>query len=251
MAGFAGHFPFAGHLLYNHNKKQRNGNGKRRVIAMERMKKRLRWGFGILILVLTLLGHSVWAAPAVLPSQTPPTNAAIQNVRFHSSEDLFRIVMDMSAIPAYTVSAVDLPQQLEIELPDTVNRSGANQVSFNDPFVENLRFVDLGGGRFKAVISLKLPIMPKVGVMQSPTRLVVDLLKTYDSKNESIVAPGIVYTEIIKGRLAGPVRAHVLSVDLKNGYSLRPVLSNDSVAGVETLSEMAERLDNVAMINGP
>ena len=251
MAGFAGHFPFAGHLLYNHNKKQRNGNGKRRVIAMECMKKRLRWGFGILVLVSMLLGHSVWAAPAVLPSQTPPTNAAIQNVRFHSSEDLFRIVMDMNAIPAYTVSAVDLPQQLEIELPDTVNRSGANQFSFHDPFVENLRFVDLGGGRFKAVISLKLPIMPKIGVMQSPTRLVVDLLKTYDSKNESIVAPGIVYTEIIKGRLAGPVRAHVLAVDLKSGYSLKPVLSNDSVAGVETLSEMADRLDNVAMINGP
>ena len=230
------------------------------------MEKRLRWRFGILILVLTFLGQSVWAAPAtpiasavtpaqsrpvVLPTQTPPTGATIQNVRFHSSDDLFRIVMDMSAIPAYTVSAVDLPQQLEIELPDTVNRSGANQISFNDPFVENLRFVDLGGGRFKAVISLKLPIMPKVGVMQSPTRLVVDLLKNYDSTNESIIAPGIVYTEIIKGRLAGPVRAHVLSVDLKNGYSLRPVLSNDSVAGIETLSEMAERLDNVAMINGP
>jgi len=46
----------------------------------------------------------------------------------------------------------------------------------------NLRFVDLGGGRFKAVISLKLPVVPKVSVMSSPTRLVIDLLKNYASK---------------------------------------------------------------------
>ena len=224
------------------------------------MKKRNSWSMAILALAVMLLFQTGWAAPAPLPkpappaappSQTPPTAAVIQSIRFHSADDVFRIVLDMTAIPAYTVSAVDLPQQLEIELPDTVNRSGANQVAFNDPFVESLRFVDLGGGRFKAVIALKLPILPKVGVMQSPTRLVIDLLKNYDSKNQYIIAPGVTYTEYVKGRYAGPVRAHVLDVDLKAGYSLKPVLSNDSVAGIETLSEMAARLDNVAMINGP
>ena len=222
--------------------------------------KKCGWSLTILVLAAMLLFQTGWAAPAPLPKPAPPAalpsqtssgNAVVQNIRFHSTDDAFRIVLDMTAIPAYTVSAADLPRQLEIELPDTVNRSGANQVAFNDPFVENLRFVDLGGGRFKAVIALKLPILPKISVMQSPTRLVIDLLKNYDSKNQYIIAPGVLYTEYIKSRYAGPVRAHFLDVDLKAGYSLKPVLSNDSVAGIETLSEMAARLDNVAMINGP
>ena len=211
---------------------------------------------------MTLASQMAWAAPAPttaspparqlsMPSQTPAPTAAIQKVRFSSDSDSFRIVLDMTAIPAFTVNAVDMPLQMEVELPNTVNRSGAGQISFNDPFVENLRFVDLGGGRFKAVISLKLPVKPKVVVMQSPTRLVIDLQKNYESQTESVIEPGVVYREIVKGRYEGPVKAHVLEVDLKAGYSLKPVLSNDSVAGIETLSEMAERVNGVAMVNGP
>ena len=225
---------------------------------MEWTKQRRCRRLGLIMVAIILICRVAVAAPAAapprpldLPSQTPKTVAAVQNVRFQSSADFFRLVLDMSAIPAYTVSAVDLPQQLEIELPDTVNSSSANQISFNDPFVDNLRFIDLGGGRFKAVISLKLPIMPKVSVMQSPTRLVIDLLKNYESKTESVIAPGILFREIVRGRYEGPIKAHILEVDLKSGYALKPVLSNDSVAGVETLSEMVERTDSVAMINGP
>lgn len=229
---------------------------------MEWTKRWRRVLAGIMVLGGLLANQVAWAGPVpapapapakqiVLPAQTSAATASVRNVRFHSDSDVFRIVLDMTAIPAYTVNAVDMPLQLEVELPDTVNLSGANQLSFNDPFVENLRFVDLGGGRFKAVISLKLPIMPKVSVMSSPTRLVIDLLKNYESKKEYVIAPGVVYKEIIKGRQDGPVKSHVLEVDLKSGYSLKPVLSNDSVAGIETLSEISGRLDNVAMINGP
>jgi len=227
---------------------------------MEWKKKRSRIFVGIVGLLFVC--QAAWAAPApatapppvrsvLVPSQTPASTASIQKVRFSSDSDSFRIVLDMTAIPAFTVNAVDMPLQMEVELPDTVNRSGAGQISFNDPFVESLRFVDLGGGRFKAVIALKLPVMPKVNVMTSPTRLVIDLLKNYESKNEYAIAPGVMYRELIKGRADGPIKAHVLEVDLKAGYSLKPVLSNDSVAGIETLSEMAERVNGVAIINGP
>jgi len=191
------------------------------------------------------------AAPAPTAA-APVTQAAfVDKVRFSQDSEQFRIVLDMTSIPAYTVSLVESPQQLEIELPDVVNRSGAGQLSFNDPFVENFRFVDLGGGRLKAVISLKLPVQPKISVMNSPKRLVIDLQKYYESKNEYVIAPGVVYREILKGRADGPVKSFILEVDLKSGYTLKPVLSNDSVAGIEVLSEMAERTNGVAMINGP
>jgi len=229
------------------------------MITMEWMKKIGR--AVVLAVMITSLSPIGLTAPAPVTSvpakQVPAVSqsaapvAFVDNVRFSQNSELFRIVLDMTAIPAYTVSLTDVPQQLEIELPDVVNRSGSGQVSFNDSFVDNLRFVDLGGGRLKAVIALKLPVQPKVSVMSSPTRLVIDLQKYYESKNEFILAPGVVYREILKGRSDGPVKSYILEVDPKSGYALKPVLSNDSVAGTEVLSEMAERTHGVAMVNGP
>ena len=201
----------------------------------------------ILLVLMTLaIPAMVWAKPAVVM----PT-AYLDKVRHHADQDSFRIVLELSSIPAYTVSVTETPHQVEIELPDTVNRSAVGQVSFVDPFIDKLRFVDLGGGRFKAVVSLKLPVLPKVSMLSSPNRLVIDLLKNYQSRSEYVIAPGLIYREFLAGRSAGPVRAHLLEVDFKAGYALRPVLSNDSVAGIEALSEMAARSQAVAMINGP
>ena len=201
----------------------------------------------ILLVLMTLaIPAMVWAKPAVVM----PT-AYLDKVRHHADQDSFRIVLELSSIPAYTVSVTETPHQVEIELPDTVNRSAVGQLSFVDPFIDKLRFVDLGGGRFKAVVSLKLPVLPKVSMLSSPNRLVIDLLKNYQSRSEYVIAPGLIYREFLAGRSAGPVRAHLLEVDFKAGYALRPVLSNDSVAGIEALSEMAARSQAVAMINGP
>ena len=201
----------------------------------------------ILLVLMTLaIPAMVLAKPAVVMPTT-----YLDKVRHHADQDSFRIVLELSSIPAYTVSVTETPHQVEIELPDTVNRSAVGQLSFVDPFIDKLRFVDLGGGRFKAVVSLKLPVLPKVSMLSSPNRLVIDLLKNYQSRSEYVIAPGLIYREFLAGRSAGPVRAHLLEVDFKAGYALRPVLSNDSVAGIEALSEMAARSQAVAMINGP
>ena len=201
------------------------------------------------VMILTLSFAMLCLLNAAAAASAPAT--FLDKVRYHADQDLFRIVLEMTAIPAYTVSLTEVPHQVEIELPDTVNRSAVGQLSFVDPFIDKLRFVDLGGGRFKAVVSLKLPVLPKVSMLSSPNRLVIDLLKNYQSRSEYVIAPGLIYREFLAGRSAGPVRAHLLEVDFKAGYALRPVLSNDSVAGIEALSEMAARSQAVAMINGP
>jgi exopolysaccharide biosynthesis protein len=200
----------------------------------------------LLLIMILAISAVAWAKPNVA---TPIPY--LDKVRYHADQDSFRIVLELTAIPAYTVSVTETPYQVEIELPDTVNRSAVGQLSFVDPFIDKLRFVDLGGGRVKAVISLKLPVLPKVSLLSSPNRLVIDLLKNYQSRSEYVIAPGLIYREFLAGRSAGPVKAHLLEVDFRAGYELRPVLSNDSVAGIEALSEMAARSQAVAMINGP
>ena len=217
----------------------------------------------MLAIVLWLSAVAASAAPAPIkpPAKQPPagqtsvkqntTTAYIDKIRFHSDEEVFRLVFDMTAIPAYTVSISEMPLQMEIDLPDTVNRSGTGLLTFNDSFAEKLQFAELGPGRLKVYVPLRYPAMPRVSLLSSPPRLVVDLLKTYENRTEQVIAPGVTYREIVRGRQEGPVKAHVLEVDMKSGNTLRPVLSNDSVAGVETLSEMAERAQGIAMINGP
>lgn len=191
------------------------------------------------------------AAPAVFPSQTAAPAAFIDKIRVSNEEEAFRLVFELTAIPPYTVGVEDMPLQVVIELPETANRSGVGQLSFNDPFVEKLRFTDLGGGRLVATVSLKIPVMPKVSILSSPPRLVIDLQKTYESKIDRVIAPGVVYREIIRGRSEGPIHAHIVEVDLKAGYTLLPVLSNDVISGIETLSEMMDRVQGIAMVNGP
>lgn len=190
-------------------------------------------------------------APGKISSKQIPLVSYIDKIRFSSDPEVFRLVIDMTAIPAYTVSINDMPLQVEIELPDTVNRTGAASIAVHDNVAEKIQVTDLGGGRIKLIIPLRQPAMPKVSVLESPTRLVVDLLKTYENRTEQVVSPGVIFREIARGRAGGPVKAYVLEVDFKSGNALRPVLSNDSIAGLETLSEIGDRIRNVAIINGP
>lgn len=217
----------------------------------------------MILAIMLCISAVAAAAPAVgnspakqlpagqLPSVQKTPMAYVDKIRFHSDDEVFRLVFDMTTIPAYTVSISDMPLQMEIDLPDTINRSGTGLLIFNDSFAEKLQFTDLGAGRLKIYVPLKYPVVPRVSQLSSPTRLVVDLLKTYENTTEQLIAPGVIYREITRGRNEGPVKAYVLEVDMKAGNTLRPVLSNDSVAGVETLSEMAERAQGIAMINGP
>ena len=176
---------------------------------------------GIIIMLMAATGL-VWAK-----SSAPAPAPLLEKVRVHADQNTFRIVLELTAIPAYTVSVIETPHQVEVDLPDTLNRSNVSQLSFVDPFIDKLRFVDLGGGQFKAVVSLKMAVLPKASLLSSPPRLVIDLLKNYQSRSEYVIAPGLIYREFLTGRSAGPVKAHVLEVDLKAGYALRPVLSND------------------------
>jgi len=236
-------------------------------------RQSLRHAISILLISLFLIGMNSLGFAAVAPvaptapevgtvrpgtvptsptSPTPPASSAtLEQIRVSSDDNAFRLVFDMSAIPVYTVSVVDSPFQVEIEFYGTINHSSTSQLSFNDQFVDKMRLVDLGGGRLKAIVSLKLPVYPKVQVMSAPTRLVVDLQKSYDYKTENVIAPGIKYIEMVRGRSEGPIKAFILDVDLKSGYTIRPVLSNDVVAGLETVSDMAARTNAIAMINGP
>lgn len=183
--------------------------------------------------------------------------AVIQNMRFSQSAEKVRIVFELDNLPEYSVQlandnqkGTDVASHILVTMPDTVNKSQLPSLPQNDPVFKSLRFTSTEG-KLTAAIDLKTAAVYKVFTLKGPNRLVVDIIKEYDQKIQKQIAPGLLYTSILRGRAAGPVSAHVLDIDPRGGLELRPLLSNEKVAGLEKLSAMSSRSGALAAVNAP
>ncbi len=193
-----------------------------------------------------LLAVLIVAALAVAQAAPP----VVQKVRFHQAQDKVRLVLDMNAVPDFNVTLEQDPHRLLIDLPATAAKGVLRQVALNDPFVSGVEIQDAGPGQVRVAINLNMSVSHKVFKLAKPERLVVDLFKIYEQKTEQQIRPGINYTFWLRSQPFGPVRAHILLVDPKAGFSLQPVLSNGAVQGLETLSSMSAGARAAAAVNG-
>lgn len=192
-----------------------------------------------LMVVLLLIPSFAWAAP----------DPAVLGVRYHQSGEGMRIVLDMNALPDYAVMETDQPLRLTVELNGTVSKARLSQLAFTHPHATGLMLQATGKG-LNAVIDLRQPMGHKVFTLQNPSRLVIDLFPFAEQKVIRQVLPGITYTSRLQGRPEGPVWTHVLEIEPAAGYALLPVLSNNKVQGLETVSDMARSAQAVAAVNG-
>lgn len=192
---------------------------------------------------------AIWILAAAAWVQAAPA-ATVQKVRFHQTQEKVRLVFDMTAVPDYNVVLEQDPLRLLIELPAGVDKAVLPQVVLNDPFVASLQVQEIEPGRIRVAVNLNMPVGHKVFKLAGPNRLVVDLFKVYDQRVEQEIAPGIKYTSWLRTQPFGPVKAHILLVDPKAGYTVRPVLSNGAVQGLETLTAMGATAKAVAAVNG-
>lgn len=195
------------------------------------------------VLLAAIISFSVtsqaWAAP----------DSVLSRIRTSQSADKVRIVFDLSTIPQYTVNALENPLRLVVDMPGTVNKAAAQYV-FNDSTVDKLRLTTVEAGKVRAVIDLKAAYMYKISKLNNPNRLVVDIIKKYDHKIEEEITPGITYISWMRSATSGPVWAHILDIDPKAGFSIKPVLSNGAIQGLEPLMPMVERTRAIAAVNG-
>ncbi len=202
---------------------------------------KLRRGTAFLLALSIILALAfVRAAPA----------ASIQNVRIGQKPEKVRIVFDMTAVPAFNVILEQDPLRLLIDMPATVDKTVLRQLVVNDPFVSSVQIQEPESGQVRAVINLNMAVRHNVFKITGPDRLVVDLFKEYEQKTEREIKPGIKYTSWLRSLPSGPVMAHILQIDPKAGYALKPVLSNGAVQGLETLASMSAGSRAVAAVNG-
>lgn len=174
--------------------------------------------------------------------------ASLQKVRFSQTPEKVRIVFDVSSLPDYNITLEQDPLRLVIDFSGSLGNNVSRQYMLNDSFVNSLRLSEAQPGKIQAVIDLKKAVVYKVFTLTGPNRLVIDIIKTYDQKIQQEVAPGLNYTTWLRSSQDGPTAAYILDIDPKQ-YTLKPVLSNDAVAGLETVKDMADRVGAIAAVN--
>ena len=193
----------------------------------------------ITVIAIFAMQSVVWAAPS----------AVLSKVRTSQTADTVRIVFDVTTLPEYSVSTLENPMRLVIDMPGVVNKA-ANQYVFNDVTVDKLRLSTDEGAKVRAVLDLKTAYTYKVFTLKNPNRVVVDIIKKYDRKFVDEVAPGITYTSWLRGAASGPVLAHILDIAPQAGFTIKPALSNGAIQGLEPLLPMVERTQALAAVNG-
>jgi len=220
---------------------------------MNRIHRRL----SLAMTLLLLFPQAAWAAAPPLATaaaqqmvQTNTSQAVLQNIRYSQSPQKVRIVFDVSTVPEFTANLTENPNQLVVDFEGTVNTVSAGQKVFDDPVVNSLKLSEVESGKQRVVIDLKTVATYKVFALANPNRIVVDIIKDSDQKIEEQIAPGVKYTSILRSAQAGPISAHIVDITPGSGYVIKPVLSNDAVAGLEKLQAMAQRSGAIAAVNG-
>ena len=207
--------------------------------------------------ILLILLCLVFVFPAVAAAEA--AGSVIKQIRSSQTDERVRIVFDVDSIPGYHVIMEESPPRLRVRMDGAVNQSGVVMLPFRDPLLSQLRLVSNEGG-LEAIIDLKITCEQQVFVLHSQERLVVDLLRssgavltkgsgeTNRANSSEVLGKGLTYT-LKNSSSADPLRVHILDIDPRGGYGIRPVLSNNMIAGIETLSVMTNRVQALAAVN--
>lgn len=203
--------------------------------------QRIYGKLGACLLVCLLLMQAAVLAAA--------PKAQLSNVRFSKQAAFVRIVFDLSTTVQYKVTTADGGTKILLDFPATENRSKLETLKIEDPLIKSVQFSTVDKTTFRATIELTRNAVYKVHVLKQPNRVFIDLVKNYDQKLVDQIAPGLRHVTLLRGNENGMLTAHVLEVDLKEGYRLVPALAKGATAGREKLSTLAARTSALAAIN--
>lgn len=195
----------------------------------------------VVMVLLVLCSQIAWAAP---------TKSVLQKIRYSQTTEQVRIVLDVNEVPEYAAKLSEDQGQILIDFTNTTNSSKLSTMLLNDSVVSNLKITEVQPEKQQMVINLKNPIVSyNIFKLSNPNRIVIDIVKEFDRKYEEQIAPGIKYTSLFRTTKAGPVTAYVVDLTPGNNYTIKPILSNDTIVDLEKLQSMAERNKAIAAIN--
>lgn len=198
-------------------------------------------GLAAFFALTLLLVQMAFAAPA--------QQSNVMNIRLSQRAEAVRVVFDLDGIPMYQVKVENNGMRIVLDLPATINKTALKDLLIQDDVVKSIKFSAAEGNAFRATIDLHRKAAYKAEPLNQPYRLYIDILKKQDQKIVKEIAPGLKHITEVRGGENGLITAHILDVDLKAGYRLRPELARGKVVGRETLSGIAGRTQALAAVN--
>jgi len=210
---------------------------------------------GLAILLLMPYSPISWAA--AVPVAPPPVvqkkieQPALQSIRYSIGPQKVRIVFNATTLPVVTANLQANPDQLVINFEGVVNQVSTAPLVFNDPIVSSLALSEVGADKQQVIINLTKTVTYKVFTLDNPNRVVIDIVKDLDEKNDEQIAPGVKYTSWLHAMPTGDfISANIVELSPEADYMLKPVLSNDAIRGLEKLQGMAGHNQALAAVNG-
>ena len=172
----------------------------------------------------------------------------INNIRFSQTPAATRIVFDCDKVPEYKINILNNGLRIVISFSNTVNLSKIKTVGLNDAAIKTISVTESGGAT-TAIIDLNYGVAYKVNSLKNPERFYIDIIKGYEQKLQENIAPGVEHKTIIKSNEKGNITAHIIDIAPTANYKLKPILSNEMITGLETVSSMSSRNKALAAIN--
>ncbi len=210
----------------------------------------------------------IWAAIFTFLFQTfafAAESVRLQEMDFHSGREHDRIVLRLDGTASYEVSQSEDGKEIILDLP-SVTKKRARNLSASGKRVRGVRFKEKDG-HLLVYIRLKSSLKYKVGQLENPARIFLDVLSepaepaqkpqkpepsVSDSKNPKItevqLEPGLMQTVYEYRDQDGPIVVQMMTADHER-FRLQPALGGGQIPGKDTLSSISDYSNAVAAVN--
>ncbi len=199
--------------------------------------------FGYLRLTMAIFAFCLYFCTA--PSDAAGQTA--QKLRYSNSPDKVRVVVDLS-------DEIDIKKEdgfsdrIVVDLGIAGMGKEVKDIIISDPVFRQAKLFQVDKNKLQLDILLNMETQYQVFFLKNPARLVIDVLKSYQIKEDRQIAPGLAYSvhkELIKG---SPLRIHTLIADTGKWY-VKPILSGGQVLGRDKLTSVAAGVKAAAAVN--
>jgi N-acetylmuramoyl-L-alanine amidase len=105
----------------------------------------------------------------------PASATTITGIRFSSSSERTRVVLDLDRQAGYTHRTLPNPPRIVVEFPQGAFATGVEPRPIGDGFVKRVRTNAMRNGKIQAVLDLAQPLDYSIFSLKTPDRVVIDV----------------------------------------------------------------------------
>lgn len=173
----------------------------------------------------------------------------INKVDMISNSKRFKLTFHTSKFPVYSYTQTSDKLTLKILGAELVSDFEFNEIK--DNLIKNIKIEETTTGIIQLTINKSYPTPDSIYVLNSPTRLVVDLPKIFKQRTVKEPVKGLYHSHLYDGTFKGRININMLKFNPKNGFAIKPILAEKKkIFFCEKVSFLSKWHNAIAAING-